>query len=233
MDHRMERAESMFTGTAKSKVIADIHFGDEHSYKVTGEGFSQPLDGAQTLALNCGKSMPVNFNIIGTIIQTNFRMFTQYTGTMMYDFFKTSFPGTMTIDMEGRFSDGLVLTATCTLTYVKDTLICRCQLTFDGLLEESVACSDELSPTLPCYEVIDKGDKADEASSSLDLVWRTDLGGKYSCRLESVVKCGGNFAPSYHFIGHDFKVTEKSANNLHFAQRLKSRASVINYYKNQ
>ena len=26
MDHRMERAESMFTGTSRSKVIADIEF---------------------------------------------------------------------------------------------------------------------------------------------------------------------------------------------------------------
>ena len=37
MDHRMERAESMFTGNAKSKVIAEVHFEDEpdSSYKVS------------------------------------------------------------------------------------------------------------------------------------------------------------------------------------------------------
>lgn len=34
MDHRMERADAMFTGTAKSKVIADICFGDEETFKV-------------------------------------------------------------------------------------------------------------------------------------------------------------------------------------------------------
>ena len=30
----MERADAMFTGTAKSKVIADICFGDEETFKV-------------------------------------------------------------------------------------------------------------------------------------------------------------------------------------------------------
>nr|AOI27775.1 putative nonfluorescent protein [Deiopea kaloktenota] len=235
MDHRMERAESMFTGNAKSKVIAEIHFEDdpESSYKVTGEGFSQPLEGSQSLELNCARPLPINFNIVGTILQTNFRMFTQYTGTMVYDFFKTSFPGTMTVEMEGKFCDDMTVRATCTLTHVKDTLICRCQVYFEGLNEESLSMSEDLSCTMPCFEVLDKGDKADETLSTMDLVWRTgDMSGKYSCRLTSLVKCTGNFAPPFHFIGHEYKLTEKSENNLHFAQRQKSRATVINYYKN-
>nr|AOI27785.1 putative nonfluorescent protein [Leucothea pulchra] len=235
MDHRMERAESMFTGNAKSKVIAEIHFEDdpESSYKVTGEGFCQPMEGTQSLELNCTRSLPINLNIVGTIIQTNFRMFTQYTGSMVYDFFKTSFPGTMTIESDGKFCDDMTVRTSCTITLVKDAFICRCQVYFEAVSEESTAMSEGLSCVLPCFEVLDKGDRADEATSTMDLVWRSlDLSGKYSCRLNSIVKSTGNFAPPFHFIGHEFKLTEKSENNLHFAQRQKSRATVINYYKN-
>jgi hypothetical protein len=46
-------------------------------------------------------------------------------GTMVYDFFKTSFPGTMNVEMEGKFCDDMTVRATCTLTYMKDHLICR------------------------------------------------------------------------------------------------------------
>nr|AOI27791.1 putative nonfluorescent protein [Velamen paralellum] len=235
MDHRMERAESMFTGNAKSKVIAEVHFEDdeESPYKVTGEGFSQPLEGSQSLELNCTKPLPINFNVVGTLIQSVFRMNTQYSGTMVYDFFKTSFPGTMNVEMEGTFCDEMTVKATCTLTYMKDHLICRCQMHFEGLQEESQAKSEDLSAVMPCFEVLDKGDAADETSSTIDLVWRTgDMAGKYKCRLSSTIKCAGNFAPQFHFIGHDYKLTEKSENNLHFAQRQKSRATVITYYKN-
>ncbi|KAL5247743.1 hypothetical protein ACHWQZ_G019583 [Mnemiopsis leidyi] len=237
MEHRMERAEAMFTGTAKCKIIAEIHFDNDPdtSYKVTGEGFAQPLEGSQTLELNSTHSLPINLSILGTILQTNFRMYTQYTGTMVYDFFKTSFPGAMSVEMTGKFDDGLVVRATCTLTHVKEALICRCQVHFEGMTDESLVGSEDLSCTLPCFEVVDKGTKADEAVSTMDLVWRTgnsEMGGKYGCRLNSTIKCSGNFAPSFHFIGHEYKLTEKSENNLHFAQRQKSRATVINYYKN-
>nr|AOI27788.1 putative nonfluorescent protein [Ocyropsis maculata] len=235
MDHRMERAESMFTGTSKSKVIADIHFGDDPdmTFKVTGEGFAQPLEGSQSLELNCSTPLPINFNVVGTIIQTNFRMFTQYTGSMVYDFFKTSFPGQMNVEMDGTFTDELTVKVSCTLTYVKDCLICRCQVHFENLTGECPAASEDMSATLPCFEILDKGEKADECRSSVDLVWRTGhTAEKYSCRLNSVIKCAGNFAPSFHFIGHDFKLTEKSENNRHFTQRQKSRATIINYYKN-
>ena len=34
MDHRMERAEAMFTGTAKSKVVAEICFDENETVKV-------------------------------------------------------------------------------------------------------------------------------------------------------------------------------------------------------
>nr|AOI27779.1 putative nonfluorescent protein [Haeckelia beehleri] len=232
MDHRMERAESMFTGTAKSKVIAEVQITEGEDIKITGEGFSCPLEGSQNLELNSSTSLPINFNIVGTIIQSNFRMFTQYTGNTVYDFFKTAFPGTMVVELEGSFCDGLSLKGSCTLTYVKDALICRCQLTFDGLTEESLARQDDLSPTLPCFEVIDAGSKADETSSFLSLVWKTSSGERYRCDLRCVVRSVGNFAPSHHFIGHDYRVTEKSTNNLHFTQKVKSRATVINFYKN-
>ncbi|XP_063692937.1 uncharacterized protein LOC134824886 [Bolinopsis microptera] len=231
MEERMDRGKFEYRGNTKSKVIADVHFEDDSSYKVTGEGFAQPLDGCQNLELNCNSPLPINFNIVGTIIQTNFRMFTQYTGTMVYDFFKTGFPGSMNVELEGKFTDGMTVRATCTLTHVKETLICRCQVHFEGVGEESLAKSEDLSQTMPCFEVVDKGDKADEALTNIDLVWRTGSG-SYSCRLNSLIKCAGNFAPPFHFIGHEYKLTEKSENNLHFAQRQKSRGTVINYYKN-
>nr|AOI27768.1 putative nonfluorescent protein [Beroe forskalii] len=232
MEHRMERAEAMFTGTAKSKVIADICFGEDHMVKVTGEGFSCPLEGAQTLELNSTVPIPVNFNILGTLMQSNFRMFVQYLGITAYDFFKTAFPGTMVVEMEGSFSDGLTVRGTFTLSYVKDTLICRCQMVFDGLTDESTSMQDDLSPTLTCYEVIDAGTKADEALSAIDLVWKSSCGERYRCHLNTVIRSPGNFAPTHHFIGHEYKVTEKSDNNLHFTQKCKSRATVINFFKN-
>ena len=43
----------------------------------------------------------------------------------MYDFFKTGFPGSMNVELEGKFTDGMTVRATCTLTHVKETLICR------------------------------------------------------------------------------------------------------------
>ena len=46
-------------------------------------------------------------------------------GTMVYDFFKTGFPGSMNVELEGKFTDGMTVRATCTLTHVKETLICR------------------------------------------------------------------------------------------------------------
>nr|AOI27765.1 putative nonfluorescent protein [Bathocyroe fosteri] len=232
MDNRMERAEGTFTGTSKSKVIADIDLGDDSDgYKITGEGLGQPLEGTQSLELNSARDMPVNFNILGTIIQGNLRMFTQYTGTMVYDFFKTCFPGTMTTEFTGTFSDGVKLEGCCTITHVKDTLICRCRATFDNLSEESPCCSGDLGPTLPCYEAVDKSSQADQAASVVDLAWRSGAD-KYTCRLESTIKCPGNFPPQLHFIGHDYKLTERTSGNRHFAQRIKSRASVINFYKN-
>ena len=51
--------------------------------QVTGEGFACPLEGSQTLELNSAVSVPINFNILGTIIQGNFRMFVQYTGMLL------------------------------------------------------------------------------------------------------------------------------------------------------
>ena len=120
----------------------------------------------------------------------------------MYDFFKTSFPGQMSIEMDGTFSDDLTVKASCTLSYVKDCLICRlfidsiqslihidvvlmhmvetlsmvsaicfrCQVHFENLSEESPAASEDMSATLPCFEVLDKGEKADECKSTIDLV---------------------------------------------------------------
>nr|AOI27778.1 putative nonfluorescent protein [Haeckelia rubra] len=232
MDHRMERADSMFTGTAKSKVIGDINFGEDENVKITGEGFACPLEGSQTLELNSPKSLPINMNILGTIIQSNFRMFIQYRGSSVYDFFKTSFPGTMVVETEGDFSDGTSVRGTSTLTYVKEALICRCQLTLEGFTGDSIANQDDLSPTLPCFEVIDAGSKADEATSSMNLTWKSSSNEIYKCDLRSVIRSVGNFSPSHHFIGHEYKVTDKSGNNLHFTQKVKSRATVINYYKN-
>nr|AOI27767.1 putative nonfluorescent protein [Beroe abyssicola] len=232
MDHRMERAEAMFTGTAKCKVIAEICYGENDTVKITGEGFACPLEGSQTIELNSPTYIPINFNILGTIIQTNFKMFVQYGGNTAYDFFKTAFPGTMVVEVDGIFCDGVSVKGTSTLSYVKETLICRCQLTFDGLTDESIVRQEDLSPTLTCYEVIDAGAKADEALSAVDLVWRSSCGEKYRCRLSSVIRSSGNFAPSHHFIGHEFKVTEKSENNLHFTQKAKSRATVISFFKN-
>nr|AOI27766.1 putative nonfluorescent protein [Ctenophora sp. B WRF-2014] len=234
MDCRMDRAESVFTGTAKSKVIADILF-DEEAFKITGEGFACPIEGHQTLELNCSgtKPLPINWNIFGTIIQSNFRVFTQYRGSGMYDFFKTCFPGGMKVELLGSFTDGAVISGTSTISHVNDIVICRCNLKCEGFSEESPARAHDLGPTLPCYEVVD-GIRADEVSSTIDLEWKDGDNQKYLCRLESTVRSAGsgNFAPARHFIGHHFKVTDKPTNNLHFAQRLKSRASVINYYKN-
>nr|AOI27776.1 putative nonfluorescent protein [Dryodora glandiformis] len=232
MDHRMERAESMFTGTSRSKVIADIEFQPGTIIKVTGEGYSYAREGQQTLELNSITSLPVNFGIVGTLIQTSFRMYTLYPGNMIYDFFKTSFPGTMNVEMKGVFSDGMTMDSVCTLSFVNGTLICRCQMKFDNLNSDGICVSEELTPTLPSFENIHQGDTADEVQTWMDLVWGVGDGSRYSCRLDTVVKCGGNFAPCHHFIGHDFKLTEKSANNMHFAQKVKSRATRINYYKN-
>ena len=36
--------------------------------------------------------------------------------------------------------------------------------------EESTAMSEGLSCVLPCFEVLDKGDRADEVTSTIDLV---------------------------------------------------------------
>lgn len=41
---------------------------------------------------------------------------------------------------------------------------------FEGLQEESQAKSEDLSAVMPCFEVLDKGDAADETSSTIDLV---------------------------------------------------------------
>ena len=41
---------------------------------------------------------------------------------------------------------------------------------FEGVGEESLAKSEDLSQTLPCFEVVDKGDKADETLTNIDLV---------------------------------------------------------------
>ena len=38
------------------------------------------------------------------------------------------------------------------------------------MTEESLIGSEDLSCTLPCFEVLDKGSKADEAVSTMDLV---------------------------------------------------------------
>ena len=35
---------------------------------------------------------------------------------------------------------------------------------------------------------------------SLHKVWRIGTD-KYSCRLESTIKCSGNYSPQFHFIG--------------------------------
>nr|AOI27792.1 putative nonfluorescent protein [Ctenophora sp. T WRF-2014] len=242
MNSRMERAEGTFTGISKSKVIAQVELGKEgEGYKITGEGYGEPLEGTQALELSSVLAtpsatpsvpgMPVNFNIVGTLIQSNLRMFTQYRGAMAYDVFKTCFPGTMTTEFTGVFSDGVKVGGSCTITHVKDTLICRCQVRFVNLAPESLCYSDELGPTLPCYEAVDRGARVEEVTTVMDLVWRSGTD-KYTCRLESTIKCPGNFSPQLHFIGHDYKLTERSSGNQRFAQRIKSRASVINFYKN-
>nr|AOI27772.1 putative nonfluorescent protein [Ctenophora sp. C WRF-2014] len=234
MDARMERSASFFTGTAKSKVIAEIMV-DDTEYKVSGEGFACPLEGHQTLELHCSgtKAMSINWSILGTIIQSNFKLFTQYTGSCVYDFFKTSFPGGLKVETTASFSDGAVIRGNSSLTYVKDTVICRCNIQCEGFCEESPARARDLGQTLPCYEVIE-GYKADEVTCTMDLEWNDSDKQKYLCRLESSFVSGGtgNFAPPRHFIGHHFKITDKSPNNLHFAQRCKSRANRISYYKN-
>ena len=64
----------------------------------------------------------------------------------MYDFFKTSFPGAMSVEMAGKFDDGLVVKATCTLTYVKEALICRLELISYRITRFLVYHSEEPQP---------------------------------------------------------------------------------------
>nr|AOI27782.1 putative nonfluorescent protein [Lampea lactea] len=235
MESRMERSISLFTGTAKSKVIATVKI-DDMEYTITGEGFACPTEGQQNLELHCSgtSALPINWCILGTIIQCNFKLFTQYKGSNEYDFFKTSFPGGLKVEYVGSFVDGAEVSGNSTMSYVKDTVICRCSIQCKGFSEESPARAHDLGQTLTCYEVVE-GLRADEVTSQVSLEWLDGYNQKYACRLNSSVKSSGsqgNFSPSRHFIGHHFKVTDKSPNNLHFAQRLKSRACSINYYKN-
>nr|AOI27789.1 putative nonfluorescent protein [Ctenophora sp. M WRF-2015] len=233
MDSRMERAESVFAGNIKSKLIADLLY-DDKMYKLSGEGFANPHNGQHTLELHCfgTEACPLSWFVLGPIIQYPFRMFTQYTGSGMYDFFKTAFPGGLTTDTVCTFSDKAKITGSQTITFIKDTVVCRAQLECEGFNEECIALSEELSQVKPCYEVID-GIGVDIVSSTMDFEWGSSDGAKYSARVESVIKSKANFAPQRHFIAHHSKVLEKSPNNLHFSQRDKARANVINFYKNK
>nr|AOI27773.1 putative nonfluorescent protein [Ctenophora sp. K WRF-2015] len=233
MQSRMERAESVFAGNIKSKLVADLVY-NEKVYKLSGEGFANPHEGQHTLELHCfgTEACPLSWFVLGPIIQYPFRVFTQYTGSGMYDFFKTSFPGALTTDTLCTFSDGATITGTQNMTFVKDIVICRAELQCEGFSGESLALSQELGQVMPCYEVID-GIGIDGVSSYMDLEWGSSDGDKYSSRVQSVIKSKANFAPQRHFIAHHSKVLEKSQNNLHFSQRDKARANVINFYKNK
>nr|AOI27771.1 putative nonfluorescent protein [Charistephane fugiens] len=234
MDSRMERAESVFAGTTKSKLIADLTFGD-NTYKLSGEGFANPHDGQHTLEMHCygTEPVPVNWCIIAPILQYPFRVFTQYTGTGMYDFFKTSFPGGLVTEMVATFKCGGIISGTHNISYVKDTVVCRAQLVCENFSTESVALSHGLGPVLPCYELID-GVGVDEVSSTMDLEWKDNNAVSYKCRLESEISSNGaaNFSPLRHWVAHDSKVVDATPNRLHFSQRDKARANVINFYKN-
>nr|AOI27780.1 putative nonfluorescent protein [Hormiphora californensis] len=238
-EQRLERADSIFTGTTKFKVVAELTFEEDLVIQVNGEGTASPREGVQTMELSCAKyAGPINLNIIGTIIQTNLRAFTGYTGSNLYDFFKTSFPGSPKTEIEAMFVDGAIVSGSCTLSFVKSTLMCRFKLAIAGVSEDSPARSPNLKETLTCFEVLDEGAKKGEVMTSVDLTWEVGTtGGRYSCRMDTRAGSGDhgapNFTPPRHFIGHHFKVLEHTPDNRHFAQRLKSRATSINYFKNQ
>nr|AOI27777.1 putative nonfluorescent protein [Euplokamis dunlapae] len=230
MDSRMERAESVFAGSIKSKLIADLVYEDQ-TYKLSGEGFGNPQEGQHTLEMRCfgTEACPLSWFVLGPVIQYSYRMFTQYSGNGMYDFFKTSFPGGLSTESVCTFNDGATITGSHNISFVKDIVVCRSKLECAGFNDESLALSQELSQVKPCYEIID-GSGVDAVSSSVKLEWDLSDGDKYSAQVESVIRSKTNFAPQRHFIAHHSKVIEKSQNNLHFSQRDKSRANVINFY---
>eukprot|EP00116_Pleurobrachia_bachei_P013155 sb/3473417/ len=98
--------------------------------------------------------------------------------------------------------------------------------------ESSPARSLKLGEALTCFEVVDEGAGKDGVLTTTDLSWPM-VNERYSCRMDTrTASFEGNYLPSRHFIGLQFKVLEHSGDNHHFAQRLKSRATTINYYKN-